>query len=256
MGKTALGMGVALNVARNLGESGAVAVFSLEMSRRDLGKRLIATAGGVDLAKLRAPQRMTDEDFSRMAAGLGVLNSLNLQIDDAAHSVASLAQAARRFASEKPLRLIVVDYLQLVTPASARDVREQQVAQMSRQIKALAKELNVPVILLAQISRKTEDRTDKRPMMSDLRESGAIEQDADVILLLYRDEYYNHDTPDKEVAEVNIAKSRNGQRNTTARLRWREEIQRFEDLGSDYCGNVTPIHAASARKPGGRNSAV
>ena len=233
MGKTSLALGVALNVARELGDGVGVAVFSLEMPRRELMLRLISTAGGIDLSRLRIPASLDDEDWSRVSAAVGVLQDAGLHIDDGGvQTVASIGQAVRRLARDKPLRLVVIDYLQLLTSSSSSDVREQQVAAMSRQLKQLARELSIPIVVLSQLSRDVEKRADKRPTISDLRESGAIEQDADVILLMYREEYYQPDTEDKEVTEVIVGKSRNGQRNVTARLRWRGEIQRFEDLGS------------------------
>ena len=233
MGKTSLALGVALNVAREFGGAGSVAVFSMEMPRRELMQRLISTAGGVEFSQLRNPEVLDDDAWSRVSAAVGTLQSTGLHIDDGGvQTVASIAQSVRRLAREKPLRLVVIDYLQLLTSNSSCDVREQQVAAMSRQLKQLARELSVPIVVLSQLSRKVEERPEKRPLMSDMRESGAIEQDADVILLMYREEYYRPDAQDKEVAEVIVGKSRNGQRNVTARLRWRGEIQRFEDFDS------------------------
>lgn len=206
MGKSVLGEQIAVHCAR---QGKAAVVFTLEMSADEYAERAIVAAGKVDSHKMRVGRDLTDDDWSRVSSGLGLLTDMPLFIDDTADATVSRIRAkARRLKRAKGLDLIVVDYLQLMSGNG--DSRREEVDDISRGLKLLAKELQVPIIALSQLSRKCEERTNKRPMMSDLRESGSLEQDADVILFLYRDEEYNQDSPDKGVIEIHIAKQRMG----------------------------------------------
>ena len=210
MGKTAF----ALNIAEHVGVEMKlpVAIFSLEMSGPQLAMRLLSSVGRIDQTKLRNA-RLTDDDWDKMTMALGKLHEANIHIDDtgAINSNDLRARARRLHRQYGKLGLIVIDYLQLMTSARENENRATEISEISRSIKSLAKELQVPVIALSQLSRKVEERNDKRPLMSDLRESGAIEQDADIIIMMYRDEYYNKDKPDnKGMAEAIVGKHRNG----------------------------------------------
>lgn len=222
MGKSALAMGLALHAA----QTGAVAVFSQEMSSAELADRAVASVGRVPLERV-IEGGMTDDDFARMTAGMGKLNGLNVWIDDApAQRVGDIRAKVMRLRRKHPIALVVVDYLQLMTGDG--DSRNGQVEQISRGMKALAKELECPVVALSQLSRKCEERPNKRPIPADLRDSGAIEQDADVIMFIYRDEVYNPDSPDKGTAEIIIAKNRQG-RTGVVRVTWLGEYTTFAD---------------------------
>ena len=210
MGKTAF----LLNIAQNAAVKNGVptAIFSLEMAKEQLGNRLLACESGVDSQRLRTGA-LTDEDWDMISNSIGALSSAPLFIDDTPGiSVSEMRAKCRRLKIEKNLGLVVVDYLQLMNAASGSrpESRQLEISEISRSLKGLAKELNVPMLVAAQLSRAVESRKDHRPMLSDLRESGAIEQDADVVAFLYRDEYYNPDTMKKNHAEVIIAKQRNG----------------------------------------------
>lgn len=208
MGKTTL----ALNIAEYgaLKTKKAVAVFSMEMSASQLAFRLISSIGRVNATRLRTGQ-LEDEDWSRVNMAIKMLSDVKVFIDDTpALSPDVLRSKARRIKREHDLGLIVVDYLQLMQVPGSAENRTNEISEISRSLKALAMELKVPVIALSQLNRGVDSRQDKRPMMSDLRESGAIEQDADVILFIYRDEVYNQDSPRKGIAEIIIAKQRNG----------------------------------------------
>jgi len=212
MGKTALAMNMAENAA--LDSKKAVAVFSMEMSGPQLAMRMIGSVGRVDQHQLRTGT-FKEEDWPRLVDAVGKLNDSQIFIDDTAGlNVLEVRSRARRLYRQcGGLALIVVDYLQLMsgTSSGGRDEnRATEIAEISRSLKGIAKELKVPVIALSQLNRSVDSRQDKRPMMSDLRESGAIEQDADVILFIYRDEVYNPDSPRKGIAEIIIAKQRNG----------------------------------------------
>jgi len=212
MGKTALAMNMAENAA--LDSKKAVAVFSMEMSGPQLAMRMIGSVGRVDQHQLRTGT-FKEEDWPRLVDAVGKLNDSQIFIDDTAGlNVLEVRSRARRLHRQcGGLALIVVDYLQLMsgTSSGGRDEnRATEIAEISRSLKGIAKELKVPVIALSQLNRSVDSRQDKRPMMSDLRESGAIEQDADVILFIYRDEVYNPDSPRKGIAEIIIAKQRNG----------------------------------------------
>jgi replicative DNA helicase len=210
MGKTAF----ALNIAEHVGveQRLPVAIFSLEMSGPQLATRFLSSVGRIDQSKLRTG-RLTDDEWDRMTVALGKLHEAPIHIDEtgAINSTDLRARARRLHRQFGKLGLIVIDYLQLMSSNRDGENRATEISEISRSIKALAKELQVPIIALSQLSRKVEERNDKRPLMSDLRESGAIEQDADIILMMYREEYYKPDTQDKGKAEVIIGKHRNGQ---------------------------------------------
>ena len=243
MGKTALAINIAEHVALN--EGLPVAVFSMEMGASQLAVRIVGSIGRIDQGHLRTG-RLTDDEWPRLTEAIEKLRTISLHIDETAGlTVSELRANARRLARQcGQLGLIVVDYLQLMSVSSAMsdENRATAVGEISRGLKMLAKELQCPVIALSQLSRGVESRPDKRPMMSDLRESGAIEQDADVIMFIYRDDYYNKmdgPNPSKEpgVAEVIIAKQRNGPTGTT-KLAFLKQITKFESLasggGEDY----------------------
>lgn len=210
MGKTAFALNVAMRAAVQADTK--VAIFSLEMSKEQLMMRMLCSWGKVDLKNLRTGF-VSDEDFIRLTDAADVLSKASIFIDDTpALSTLEIRARSRRLKAEQGLDLIIVDYLQLMKASRYIDSREQEISEISRSLKALAKELEVPVVALSQLNRKVEERTDKRPKLADLRESGAIEQDADLILFLYRDEVYNkkEDNPKKGIAEIIIGKQRNG----------------------------------------------
>lgn len=207
MGKTALMVNFALNAAI---AGKKVAVFSLEMSQNQLAQRMMSAMSHVDLQKIISG-KLESEDLPRLLEGISVLQKFNISIDDTAGiTPLELKAKARKLKAKEGLDLIVIDYLQLMEMGGRNENRTQEISAISRNLKAIAKELDVPVIALSQLSRATEVRQDKRPILSDLRESGAIEQDADVVLFLYRDEYYNPETEKRNIGEVIIAKHRNG----------------------------------------------
>lgn len=208
MGKTAF----ALNIAQYAGtrDNRTVAMFSLEMSKEQLAQRMLCSEANIDMLKLRTGN-LEEDDWVRLAKSAGPLASARIYIDDTpAISVTEMRSKCRRLKIENGLDLIIVDYLQLMQSRGKTENRQQEVSDISRSLKALAKEMDVPVIALSQLSRAPEARTDHRPMLSDLRESGSIEQDADIVMFLYRDEYYNKETDKKNIAEVIISKQRNG----------------------------------------------
>ena len=208
VGKTALGINIGINAAK---AGKRVAVFSLEMSKRQISQRIISMLSMVELQNIISGN-ITDEDWQVLFTKVDQIKDLDVFIDDTASiSLTELRAKAKRKKQETGLDLIVIDYLQLMTTDSNRiENRQQEISNISRGLKALAKELNIPVLALSQLSRKSEERTNKRPILSDLRESGAIEQDADVVMMLYRDDYYNEDTAHPNVLEVIIGKHRNG----------------------------------------------
>ena len=231
MGKTAFALNIATYASLNAGIG--VAVFSLEMAREQLVLRMLCSEARVDNSKVRAGY-LGERDFPKLANAAGRLHEALIYIDDTpAISVLELRAKTRRLIRdrEKKLGLVIVDYLQLMRGMGAASNREQEISEISRSLKALAKELRVPVIALSQLNRRVEDRGDRRPMMADLRESGAIEQDADVIAFIYRDEVYNQKSQDKGIAEVIVAKQRNGPIDTV-RLAFLSEYTRFEDLAA------------------------
>ena len=226
MGKTTLAMNLAEQVAPNK----PVVVFSQEMGEKQLGLRMVSSVGRIEHDKLtRYQDQMTSDDFDRMAVAVDKISDFKLHIDDqparSLHQIRSSCRAIKRKHGE--LGLVVIDYLQLMTGEG--DSRHEVIASISRGLKVLAKELNVPVLALSQLNRALEQRPNKRPMMSDLRESGQIEQDADVIAFIYRDEVYNPDTPDKGIAEIIFGKVRSGQPGTVA-LAFHGEHSRFASL--------------------------
>ncbi len=232
MGKTAF----ALDMARNAATQAEIPVliFSLEMSRQQLATRMLCSEARVDAHRLRSGY-IGERDWPRLTSAAGVLSEAPIFIDDsAAMSVLQMRAKARRLKADRGLGLVVVDYLQLMSGRAGADRREQEISEISRSLKALAKELHLPVIALSQLNRKVEDRTDKRPVMADLRESGAIEQDADVILFIYRDEMYDENSKHKGIAEIIIGKQRNGPSGVRVNLAFLNQYTRFENLaGSD-----------------------
>jgi replicative DNA helicase len=229
MGKTAFALNIAANAALNAGMG--VAVFSLEMAREQLVLRMLCSEARVDNSKVRAGY-LGERDFPKLANAAGKLHEALIYIDDTpAISVLELRAKTRRLIRDrdKKVGLVIVDYLQLMRGMGNASNREQEISEISRSLKALAKELRVPVIALSQLNRRVEDRGDRRPMMADLRESGAIEQDADVIAFIYRDEVYNTKSSDKGIAEIIVAKQRNGPIGTV-NLAFLNEYTRFEDL--------------------------
>ena len=228
MGKTALAMNIAEHVA--LTDDGRALVFSMEMTKAELAKRSLAAIGRIDMNHLRTGA-LADDEYDRLGIALGKLHESGLIIDETGGlTVAQMRARARRVKrKEGRLDLIVIDYLQLCEANRDGENRNAEMTAISRGIKAMAKELRCPVIALSQLSRKVEERTSKRPLMSDLRESGAIEQDADLILMLYRDEYYKPDSQDRGIAEIIIGKQRNGPTGDV-RLSFRGEFCRFDNL--------------------------
>jgi len=235
VGKSALAMNIGVEAAKHSGKS--VAVFSLEMSRAQLGMRLVSAECLMDNKKLATGRIAGEDEWGRVAMAVAALSQAKMYIDDdASLSVADINAKCRRI---DDLGLVIVDYLQLMTsaggPPRASDNRQQIVSDMSRSLKLMAKELNVPVICLSQLSRANESRStgQRRPMLSDLRDSGAIEQDADIVLFLYRESYYEDDTENPNVAECIVAKNRHGETGTVM-LEWRPEFTTFRNLAYQY----------------------
>jgi replicative DNA helicase len=231
MGKTAFALNLALNAATKGETPVPTAIFSLEMSMDQIMMRLLCCQGRVDLVNLRRGS-IDDQDWAKLFDAANVISSAPLFVDDTpALSTMELRARCRRLKAEHNLGLVVVDYLQLMRASRDIDSREQEISDISRNLKALAKELNIPVIALSQLNRKVEERGDKRPMLSDLRESGAIEQDADVIMFIYRDEVYNKkdDNPKAGIAEIIIGKQRNGPVGEVE-LFFKKQYSRFENL--------------------------
>lgn len=227
MGKTAFELNLAQYMAfrKNM----TVALFSLEMSKEQLVNRMFAQESGVDAQKLRTGQ-LNDQEWERLIESAGTIGKSNLIIDDTPGiSIAELRSKCRKYKLEHDMSIVMIDYLQLMSGGGRTESRQQEISEISRSLKALARELSVPVVALSQLSRAVEQRPDHRPMLSDLRESGAIEQDADVVMFLYRDDYYNHDSPEAGISEVIIAKQRNGPIGTV-KLAWLPEYTRFANL--------------------------
>ena len=227
MGKTAFALNIAEYVA--LRTNVATAVFSLEMSQDQLVKRMLAMNSRVDSQSIRTGS-LSGEDWASLMESARIIGNSNLIIDDtSAISVSELRSKCRKLKLEKNLGLVMIDYLQLMTGSKRAESRQQEISEISRSLKSLAREINVPVIALSQLSRAVEQRPDKRPMLSDLRESGAIEQDADVVMFLYRDDYYNKDTEESGVSEIIIGKQRNGPVGTV-KLAWQAQYTKFANL--------------------------
>ncbi len=229
MGKTAFVLNIAQYVAFR--KEKGVAIFSLEMAKEQLVNRLFALEAQVDSQALRTGN-LKDSDWEKLIEGAGIIGKSNLIIDDTPGiSVSEVRSKCRKYKLEHDIQLIVIDYLQLMSGrvGGRSESRQQEISEISRSLKALARELNVPVVALSQLSRAVESRPDKRPMLSDLRESGAIEQDADVVMFIYRDEYYNRDSDYKKQAEIIIAKQRNGPVGTV-HLAWLADYTKFANL--------------------------
>ncbi len=227
MGKTALALNIAQHVA--IKERKPVAIFSLEMSREQLVSRLLAMESRVD-SKLIRNGNLSDSDWDQLINSAGVIGQSNIIIDDTPGiSVSELRSRCRKFKLEHKVELIILDYLQLMSGGRRADSRQQEISDISRALKQIARELKVPLLALSQLSRQVEQRPDHRPMLSDLRESGAIEQDADVVMFIYRDDYYNEDSDQRGVAEIHIAKQRNGPTGT-AQLLWQEKYTKFVSM--------------------------
>ena len=232
MGKTSMALNVALSAAKSSGKT--VAIFSLEMSKEQLVTRLLANEGLIENTRL-ATGNLRESDWEKIAQAASVLNQTNIRIDDnPLLTVADMNAKCRRLEN---LGLVVIDYLQLMTSAGGKgysgENRQQAVADISRMLKIMAKELQVPVLCLSQLSRANEKREDKRPMLSDLRESGAIEQDADIVMFLYRDDYYNEDSEKRNIAECIVAKNRHGETGKVE-LRWMPDYTAFSTLENRY----------------------
>ena len=226
MGKTAF----ALNLVQNAALKGdaSVAVFSLEMSKEQLVQRMVAAQSSVELKKIKTGT-LAANDWPRITDGMAVLSGAKIHIDDTPGiKISELRSKCRKLKIEKGLDLVLIDYLQLMEGEGHNESRQQEIAKISRSLKILAKELDCPVVALSQLSRAPEQRADHRRMLSDLRESGSIEQDADIVMFLYRDEYYNPDTERKNIGEVIVAKNRHGETGTVE-LVWFGEIQKFAD---------------------------
>ena len=232
MGKTSMALNVALSAAKASGKT--VAIFSLEMSKEQLVTRLLANEGLIENTRL-ATGNLRESDWEKIAQAASVLNQTNIRIDDnPLLTVADMNAKCRRLEN---LGLVVIDYLQLMTSAGGKgysgENRQQAVADISRMLKIMAKELQVPVLCLSQLSRANEKREDKRPMLSDLRESGAIEQDADIVMFLYRDDYYNEDSEKRNIAVCIVAKNRHGETGKVE-LRWMPDYTAFSTLENRY----------------------
>ncbi len=234
MGKTAFVLNIAQHVAFH--EHMCTAIFSLEMSKEQLVNRLFSLEAKVDAQALRTGN-LSDADWEKLVEGAGIIADSELIIDDTPGiSITEMRSKCRKYKLEHDLKLIIIDYLQLMSGSGGKsnESRQQEISDISRSLKGLARELSVPVIALSQLSRAVEQRPDHRPMLSDLRESGAIEQDADVVMFIYRDDYYNHDTDKKGISEIIIAKQRNGPIGTV-NLAWLAQYTKFGNLEhSDY----------------------
>ena len=227
MGKTAFVLNIAQHVAFKLNK--AVAIFSLEMSKEQLVNRMLSLESKVSGQNIRTGQ-LSDTEWEKLAETAGIIGQSNLMIDDTPGiTIAELRSKCRKFKLERGLDIIIIDYLQLMSGGGRSESRQQEISEISRSLKAIARELNVPVLALSQLSRAVEQRPDHRPMLSDLRESGAIEQDADVVMFIYRDDYYNKETEKPGVAEIIIAKQRNGPIGTVE-LAWLADYTKFANL--------------------------
>ena len=236
MGKSAFAINIATNVA--VKSKVPVAIFNLEMAKEQVANRILSSEAMVDSNKIRTGQ-LEDDDWTKLATTLGMLSEAPIYIDDTAGiSIMEIRAKCRKLKLEKNIGLVVIDYLQLVQPTGRKNgTREQEISEISRSLKILAKELDIPVIALAQLSRSVEKREDKRPMLSDLRESGSIEQDADIVMFIHRDDYYNDESERKNIAEIILAKHRAGSTGTVD-LAWFPNFTKFEHLDKRFFGDV------------------
>jgi replicative DNA helicase len=235
MGKTSLALGMAEQAA--LKGNAVVGIFSLEMSRAQLVLRMLSSQAHLDSHAVRTGQ-LKGPDWVALTEAAGKLEQAKIFIDDSGNlSVQQMRGKARRLKTEHGLDLLIIDYLQLMDGKGSSESRQQEISDISRALKALAKELNIPVVALSQLSRAVENRTDKRPMLADLRESGAIEQDADVVMFIYRDEVYNPDSEDKGIANILVRKHRNGPIGEVD-LQFHDRYAKFNDLAKTRSGIV------------------
>ncbi|MGX6445945.1 replicative DNA helicase [Neobacillus sp. K501] len=232
VGKTAFALNIAQNVAQKTGEN--IAIFSLEMGAEQLVMRLLCAEGNIDAQRLRTGS-LTDDDWGKLTMAMGSLSNTGIFIDDTPGvRISDIQSKCRRLKQEHGLGMILIDYLQLILGSGrSGENRQQEVSEISRSLKQLARELQVPVIALSQLSRGVEQRQDKRPMMSDIRESGSIEQDADIVAFLYRDDYYDKESENKNIIEIIIAKQRNGPVGTV-QLAFVKEYNKFVNLETRY----------------------
>ena len=227
MGKTSLALNIAQHAA--LSQKVPVAIFSLEMSREQLVNRMICAEANIDSHSMRTGN-LSEDDWPKLAASVNRLSKANIYIDDTPGiTVAEMRSKCRRLKLERGLELILIDYLQLMQGSSRAESRQQEISEISRSLKALAREMDCPVLAMSQLSRAPEMRSEHKPMLSDLRESGAIEQDADVVMFIYRDEYYHPDTEKKGIAEIILAKQRNGPTGVVE-LVWLDKFTKFADM--------------------------
>ncbi|MDP4084654.1 MAG: replicative DNA helicase [Bacillota bacterium] len=238
VGKTAFALNIAQNVATKTGEN--VAIFSLEMGAEQLVMRMLCAEGNIDAQRLRTGS-LTDDDWGKLTMAMGSLSNAGIYIDDTPGvRISEIRSKCRRLKQEHGLGMILIDYLQLIQGnGRSGENRQQEVSEISRSLKALARELKVPVIALSQLSRGVEQRQDKRPMMSDIRESGSIEQDADIVAFLYRDDYYDKESENKNIIEIIIAKQRNGPVGTV-QLAFVKEYNKFVNLEKRYDESSMP----------------
>ena len=238
MGKTALAVNIAENAA--IKDKHSVAIFSMEMPAEQLTTRMMSSLANIDQHKVRTG-KLDGDDWERFRSTVGILQDTKMFIDDTpALTPAELRARCRRISREHGLDMVVVDYLQLMQVAGTTENRATEISEISRSLKAMAKELRIPVIALSQLNRSLESRQDKRPVMSDLRESGAIEQDADVIIFIYRDEVYDEDSSDKGMAEIIISKQRNGPIGKI-KLAFRGQYTRFDNYVEDPLSYDSPM---------------
>lgn len=231
MGKTSFALNIVHSVSRKTMEP--VAIFSLEMSKEELVNRLWSLETSVELARIQTAD-MSEHQWLQLAEGMELLSKLPIYIDDSGEcTVAQMKAKCRRLKSKEGLSLVVIDHMQLMQGSRRTDNRQSEVSEISRMLKLMAKDLDVPVVVLSQLNRSVESRVGNRPALSDLRESGAIEQDADVVMLLYRDDYYNKETDKPGIAECNIAKHRNGSTGLVE-LKWLAEYTKFAGLEKNY----------------------
>lgn len=243
MGKTTL----AVNLGTNISKSKVVAIFSLEMSKEQLGRKILASGAHIDLLKINTGQ-LDNNDWENIGMASGPLAQRKMFLDDtAAITVAEMKAKCKKIKLQCGLDVVIIDYLQLITAVG--ESRTQEISKISRALKQLAKELDITVIALSQLSRACETRPNHRPMLSDLRESGSIEQDADIVMFLYRDEYYNKETDDKNIAETIFAKNRNGKVGTV-KLAWLGQFQKFGTLDVIHEGSFNPeVFKKEEKKP-------